>query len=1232
MRKTDNFVNLYSVSKTLRFKAIPVGKTQENIEIKRLIEEDEERAEKYKRAKKIMDRYHRDFIDRVLGNICLEGLDEYAELFYKKDRNDADKIRLIKIEEILRKQISNALKNDKEFPKMFVKDMVKKVLPQYLTDEEEKKIIESFVGFYTAFSGFNANRMNMYSDEAKSTAISYRCINENLPRYLSNMKCFGVIKDVLGTDIINEINKEMGMDPYSLEDCFSLDFYNLLLTGKGIRVYNTFIGGFTGENGTKIKGLNEYINRYNQQPGKEEKAKRLPKMKQLYKQMLSDDEGTSFHIEEYEKDSEVIKDIKAATGIESPIYKTLEIIRELFGRMGEFSSDGIYVQNGLPITSISKDITGDWAAVQNVWNRKYDDENMKKPPRNMEKYEEKRKKAYKAIDSFSFKELDELLSLVILDGDNKVVSMSDYFGKRISELLENIKSAFDEIAPILDVDYPEDRRLASDKETVAYIKAYLDSIKTLESFIKPLQGSGKENGREETFYGEYTECFDVLRNVDRLYDRVRNYVTKKFYSTDKFKLYFQKPKFMDGWDINKEKDNLAAILRRNSYYYLAVIDKTDSAALLTDKYGDETDCYEKLIYKQINDAKKYLSSKQILPQNPPENIKRILKEKKESGKLNKEDTVSFINYLINDFLKTYNMIIDNSGNCYFNFSFKEANAYVDLKEFFDDVDKQAYSLRMEKISRKYIDELVENGSIYLFKIYNKDFSRHSHGRKNLHTLYFEQLFNKDNEGSIKLCGGAELFFRRASIKPDERIIHKAGEAIENKNPLNSKKESTFSYDIVKNRRFTTDQYEIHIPIVLNRMPEGGIRINEAVRLALRNDENPYIIGIDRGERNLLYICVIDGTGRIVEQFSLNEIINEHKNIKIRTDYHALLNEKEKGRLKARQEWSDIENIKELKEGYISQVIHKICELVVKYDAVIAMEDLNSGFKNSRVRVEKSVYQKFEKALIDKLNYLVDKLIPLEKNGSVVKGYQLANPFQGFKTMGTQNGFIFYIPAWLTSKIDPVTGFADLLKPKYINIEKSREFIGRFDSIKYNAGEDLFEFETDYSKFERTDADYRKKWIICSYGSRIETYRNSEKNSEWDSRTVDVTAEFKKLLSDYSIDYKSGDLRERLCGIGEKDFYKEFIRLVRLMLQMRNSESGRTDVDYLISPVRNKDGVFYNSNNAGADLPQDADANGAYNIARKVLWAIDRFKLVSEEDVSKVKIAISNKEWLEYAQK
>ena len=49
------------------------------------------------------------------------------------------------------------------------------------------------------------------------------------------------------------------------------------------------------------------------------------------------------------------------------------------------------------------------------------------------------------------------------------------------------------------------------------------------------------------------------------------------------------------------------------------------------------------------------------------------------------------------------------------------------------------------------------------------------------------------------------------------------------------------------------------------------------------------------------------------------------------------------------------------------------------------------------------------------------------------------------------------------------------------------------------------------------------------------------------------------------------------------------------------------------------------------LPQDADANGAYNIARKALWIIEKLKESPDEELNKVKLAITQREWLEYAQ-
>ena len=48
------------------------------------------------------------------------------------------------------------------------------------------------------------------------------------------------------------------------------------------------------------------------------------------------------------------------------------------------------------------------------------------------------------------------------------------------------------------------------------------------------------------------------------------------------------------------------------------------------------------------------------------------------------------------------------------------------------------------------------------------------------------------------------------------------------------------------------------------------------------------------------------------------------------------------------------------------------------------------------------------------------------------------------------------------------------------------------------------------------------------------------------------------------------------------------------------------------------------------LPKDADANGAYNIARKGLWILEQ--LAKSSSGEKLKLAMSNEEWLSYAQK
>ena len=471
-----------------------------------------------------------------------------------------------------------------------------------------------------------------------------------------------------------------------------------------------------------------------------------------------------------------------------------------------------------------------------------------------------------------------------------------------------------------------------------------------------------------------------------------------------------------------------------------------------------------------------------------------------------------------------------------------------------------------------------------------------------------------------------MFYRNKSIDYTHPT-HPANHPIQNKNKDNKKKESVFEYDLVKDRRYTVDKFLFHVPITMNFKSVGSENINQKVREYLQQADDTHIIGIDRGERHLLYLVAIDMQGNIKEQFTLNEIVNEYNGNTYRTNYHDLLDTREEERLTARQSWQTIENIKELKEGYLSQVVHKITQLMVKYHAVVVLEDLNKGFMRGRQKVEKQVYQKFEKMLIDKLNYLVDKKADATQSGGLLNAYQLTSKFDSFQKLGKQSGFLFYIPAWNTSKIDPVTGFVNLLDTSYQNTEKAKAFFSKFDAIRYNADKDWFEFNLDYDKFGTKAEGTRTKWTLCTQGNRICTFRNAEKNSQWDNQEVDLTRELKSLFEHYHINI-CGNLKEEICSQTDKAFFTGLLHILKLTLQMRNSITG-TETDYLVSPVADENGVFYDSRSCGDTLPENADANGAYNIARKGLMLIRQIKEAKELD--KVKFDISNKAWLNFAQ-
>jgi len=1248
--KLIDFTNLYSLSKTLRFELIPQGKTLQHIHEKGLIDQDKQRDIDYKKLKKIIDEYHKQFIDQSLSGIVLSDLDSYRTLYQKKEKDDQDKKDFEKVKSLLRKQISDAFKSQEKFKTLFAKELIKDDLLKFVR-EEEKELVNEFKDFTTYFTGFHENRKNMYVADEKATSIAFRLVNDNLPKFIDDLNIFEqiqkenlVIIENFRTALLEMEDMTQGLE---LEELFSLNYFNETLSQRGIELYNTILGGRIVEEGKdKIKGLNEYINLYNQQQN--DRKKRLPKFKQLYKQILSDRNSTSFVTDQFQNDSELLESIEQfyQSGIcnyesDGNTVNILLSLQNSLRSLNTFDLSKVYLKNDRSITDISQSVFGDWNVIKSALSDYYESRFPINAKEKIAKYEDRKDKWLSKSTCFDINTIQTALNeykndnITIKDRGNELINYLASCGYDLQtnlNLVEEISKRYADIRDLLNNTYPDQENLKNDKKNIGLIKEFLDSLMDFIRFIKLLNVNEEGLEKDQTFYSLFEPLFDQLSKTISLYNKVRNYLTGKPYSIEKIKLNFENSTLLDGWDVNKEADNSCVIFRKDGLYFLGVMDKKNNRIFERNvpECQELDTAFEKINYKLIplvNQMlpKVFLSKKGINTYNPTLEI--LENYKNQTHKKGPNFNISHMRTLINYFKESISLHPDWKE---FGHQFSDTESYEDLSGFYREVEHQGYKVTYKSIDTSYIDQLVDEGKLYLFQIYNKDFSPFSKGTPNMHTLYWKMLFDEDNlaDTVYKLNGQAEIFFRKSSINAKNRVIHKAGEAIKSKNDLNTKKQSTFDYDIIKDRRYTLDKFQFHVPVTMNFKSTGTENINEKVNRYLQNNPDVKIIGLDRGERHLVYLTLVNQKGELLKQESLNVISNEKQKV----NYKELLQKKEGNRTQSRKDWSTIENIKEIKEGYLSQVVHKIATMMVEENAIVVMEDLNQGFMRGRQKVERQVYQKLEKMLIDKLNYLVFKSARATEAAGLLKALQLTSKFDTFKNMGKQSGFLFYVPAWNTSKIDPATGFVDFLKPKYENIEKAKDFFKRFQKIRFNPEKNYFEFHFHYNDFTTKAEGTKTEWVACTYGKERYAWNRKLNLGKGEMEKIDVTESLQLLFHDFDTSYTMGNnLIQDISEQNNADFFKRLIRLLSITLNLRhsNGKKGIEEKDFILSPVSNNQGVFFNSENADETMPKDADANGAYHIALKGLWSLNQ--IGKADDLKKIKLAISNKEWLQYVQ-
>lgn len=1291
----SEFVAISKVQKTLRNELRPTPVTMKHIKQKEIITEDEYKAQQSLELKRIADGYYRDYITHKLNdinNLDFRNLFEAIEEKYKKnDKDNRDKLNLMEASK--RKEIEKMLSADDNFKSMFEAKLITQLLPVYVEQnyigEDKEKALETialFKGFTTYFTDYFNIRKNMFKENGGASSICYRIVNVNASIFYDNLKTFMCIKEKAETEIalIEEELTEL-LDSWRLEHIFSEDYYNELLAQKGIDYYNQICGD-----------VNKHMNLYCQQ----NKLKaNVFKMTKLQKQIMGISEKTFEIPPTYQNDEEVYA---AFNGFISRLEEV-----KLIDRLGNVLQDSniydtakIYI-NARCYTNVSSYVYGGWGVIESAIERYWYNTIAGKGQSKAKKIE----KAKKDNKFMSVKELDSIVSdyepdyfnASNMDDDNSGRAFSGhgvlgYFNK-MSKLLANMS--------LHTITYDSGDSLIENKETALNIKKDLDDIMSIYHWLQTFI-IDEVVKKDNVFYAELEDIYYELENIVTLYDRIRNYVTRKPYSTQKFKLNFASPTLASGWSRSKEFDNNAIILLRNNKYYIAIFNVNNKPDKQIIKGSEEqrlsTD-YKKMVYNLLPGPNKMLPKVFIKSDTGKRdyNPSSYILEGYEKNRHIKSSGNFDINYC-HDLIDYYKACINKHPEWKnYGFKFEETTQYNDIGQFYKDVEKQGYSISWVYISEADINRLDEEGKIYLFEIYNKDLSSHSTGKDNLHTMYLKNIFSEDNLKNIciELNGNAELFYRKSSMK--RNITHKKDTVLVNKTYINEAGVrvsltdedyiKVYNYynndyvidvekdkklveilerighrknpiDIIKDKRYTEDKYFLHLPITINYgVDDENINAKMIEYIAKHNNMN--VIGIDRGERNLIYISVINNKGNIIEQKSFN-LVNNY-------DYKNKLKNMEKTRDNARKNWQEIGKIKDVKNGYLSGVISKIARMVVDYNAIIVMEDLNRGFKRGRFKVERQVYQKFENMLISKLNYLVFKEKKADENGGILKGYQLTYLPKSALQIGKQCGCIFYVPAAYTSKIDPATGFINIFDfKKYsgsaINakVKDKKEFLMSMNSIRYvNEGSaeyekighrQLFAFSFDYNNFKTYNVSIPvNEWTTYTYGERI---KKLYKDGRWSgSEVLNLTEDLIELMEQYGIEYKDGhDIREDISHMDETrnaDFICSLFEKFKYTVQLRNSKSEAEGDDYdrLVSPVLNSHNGFFDSSdykeNEKSDdiiddkqiMPKDADANGAYCIALKGLYEINKIKENWSDDkkLKESELYIGVTEWLDYIQ-
>ena len=1246
MEKLTDLKNIYPVSKTLAFQLIPEGKTLEKIKENNEIGKAKELENNYINLKKAADKVHSRFIEAAMSHFRLkyqsdgngDSLQEWVAA-YRESKKDKDRKKTLQdVEARLKKQIGDAFNAINYGDKRYVdaissRPLLTEILPMETLEKDQHDALVALIGNAGYMKKYFEARKRIYDAKQKGFTIPNRIIGDNLPIHLRNVDVFRE----LPSDIIDgtgDIIAETGALPGGAEtvgDVMTLSFFSLLCPQSAITVYNTIIGGIAKSDGDKIKGLNELINEYNQKHSEEKGFRKVRSFKKLKKQILSDTVSLSFVPFSLSGDKELLE---ALTNVEESLSNTLEgLCGEMRDVINAATPSGILVERKR-LDNFSHGAFGDWKIVERAIYARLRRDNPISKRQGERGYAKKIKTLFNKITRVSVQEIID--DLAATGNGSAPLALELYMTKAV-EALDDIYGGKNAIEA-----YRSASESGNDKamtEAKRKVRVWLDAINTFRRTVTLFDNPEDESmSTDPVFYQDIVIPWkDFSKGFTRAYNSIRNYLTKKPFSTDKTRVYFDCQELLGGWTTSVEQKNKGFLLKKGEAVYLGILPAKKKNPFKSKEMDDPDSPLRKMERNKIPGAS------QALPKvfqdkdgggntalyNTPKEISDIYFRYKSSGTPVSNYTTDEVHKMVGFY---QHCLRTNPKWSPMNILTRPAAEYGTMKEFFNDVDEQAEMTTFRGVSEEMVSRAVDNGDLYLFRVMNQDMSKGHHGKDgNFKVALLEAMSDRNvTEGGIKILGGGAVYYRGASIP--RKVTHPAGIPILNKNPRSWRRARTFKYDIIKDRRYTEDRFMLHLPVKMNANADanGGATLNDMVARIIKANPDMPVIGVNRGERNLITVAVTAPDGRIIEQESLNIMDN--------FDYREELAAREKKRTDDRQNWGAIRDIRNLKKGYLSRAVGEVARLVKKHNAIVAIENLDSEFKSSRQMFERNVYEQFESDLVRRLGHLMDKNDG-DRTRNAVQLCQVMSKKSQSREM--QNGAVFLInPSWITMT-DPVTGFANRVYTRFESVNKCEELIGKFESVRFNPETGRFEFSFRYGEVSpAADAgDPDRLWKVETYGDRIEQVYDPAKGL-WHDEWHDPTGEFRELLDDNGVLYKDGgDLRERLQSRLPDKFWEKFLKLLRVSMSNTSYDS-ETKEYRVIGCVADENGRFYDSRTAPAWLPDNGDTNAARNIARKahmILRNIREYDLdnppVNENGkILRIDKVVSDQEWFTEVQK